>query len=156
MSRIRSFNLETSKSFSARRGEVRDEKSVTWIFLCAIFKPKHVWCITQNLHCIVWEQLRNKLKKITREQRKEFPADPEMRKNYSSPQLEIILLVITPLPTGQRTSVLSVSVSYLGQQLISFQTALALSSINEEGKALVDPGEERDEVIRTSQGIRLI
>lgn len=51
---------------------------------------------------------------------------------------------------------LSVSLPYLGQQLISFQTALALSSINEEGKALVDPGEERDEVIRTSQGICLI
>lgn len=51
---------------------------------------------------------------------------------------------------------LSVSLSYLGQALISFQTTLALSNISEDGEALVDPGEERDEVIRTSEGIRLI
>lgn len=82
-----------------------------------------------------------------------------MWKKYGSPgspQLEIILSVITSIPTGQRTSVLSVSLSYLGQPLISFQTSSELSSIVEEGEALVDPGEERDEVIRTSQGIRLI
>lgn len=72
------------------------------------------------------------------------------------PQLEIILSVITSIPTGQRTSLLSVSLSYLGRPLISFHTASALSSISEERETLVDPGEDQDEVIRTSQGMGLI
>lgn len=75
---------------------------------------------------------------------------------YCGSQPELLLWVITPIRIGQKTQTLPVSLSYLGQPLVSVQTASALSGISEEGKALVDPGEEQDKVIRTSRGIHLI
>lgn len=71
----------------------------------------------------------------------------------SSPQLEIILSVITPIPTGQRTSVLPVLLSYL-------RPAARLALVQafgkeEEGGGVGEPrGEERDEAISTWQGNR--
>lgn len=64
---------------------------------------------------------------------------PEERENLpvkvqQSPELQIILSVITSIPAGQRTSPSSASLSYLGQPLISFQTASLLSGITEEGR----------------------
>ena len=82
----------------------------------------------------------------------------KLQRKYSSPQLEIILSVITPIPAGHKTSAcLFLCHIWASCTPPSRLYWLCQASVRGGGGvAFVDPGEEQDEVIRTSQGIRLI
>lgn len=133
------------------------------IFLCAKFKSKHARCVIKNLHIIfsnhavncknvkggqiTTERIPSRSSsseaKCRRKKYKQPTAGDNIVSNYSHPYWAEDLSVVC-------FSVISGPVAHL--------IPACIGSVKHQwgGEALVDPGEERDEVIRTSEEIRLI
>lgn len=78
------------------------------IVLCAILKPKDVTHNPQNWHHLYQSRFAASWKRVNEEKRLKvqqmFRLRGKRHKKYSSPQLEIILSVIIPIPAGHKAS----------------------------------------------------